>query len=414
MPKANHDHDHSGMKKYQRVDPRKSSLYQAVQQHLAEHRSSLSERGANQARFIANTFKGYLRCGLLEYGFARLYCQSCQHSRLIAFSCKQRGICPRCAGRRMSQSAIRQESEVFPVVPTRQWVLTLPQQLRTLIAYKSELMTELIELWITSLRYFYQQRCLPNHPHPPQNYSPDELNTYYSPFHPHDIGALTSIQRHTDALSLFPHLHTITTDGILYSDEHLGDSTLNTHKPYTKHPKYLKFIPIDVFNIEDDDLIEILILFRYRLILRLERRGYLYTHNPEAPRHERTYTLTWGEEDPRCDESQSALLDTYLASSKMVRAFGASAGAPLTFDFGEPPTPTIHGHLNVSINGFGLHAATEVEADDRDRLIKLCRYVQRPTLAADRLNRLMMDVFITPLNGCGRMVRRESILMAQI
>ena len=79
-----------------------------------------------------------------------------------------------------------------------------------------------------------------------------------------------------------------------------------------------------------------------------------------------------------------ALLDTYLASSKMVRAFGASAGDPLTFDFGEPPTPTIHGHLNVSINGFGLHAATEVEADDRDRLIKLCRYVQRPTLAADR------------------------------
>ena len=39
-------------------------------------------------------------------------------------------------------------------------------------------------------------------------------------------------------------------------------------------------------------------------------------------------------------------------------------------------------------HGFGLHAATEVEANDRDRLIKLCRYVQRPTLAADRLKSL--------------------------
>ena len=29
----------------------------------------------------------YLNCGLLEHGAARVYCDSCKHSLLVAFSC---------------------------------------------------------------------------------------------------------------------------------------------------------------------------------------------------------------------------------------------------------------------------------------------------------------------------------------
>jgi len=42
----------------------------------------------------------YLDCGLLAYGAARARCQKCNHSILIAFSCKQRGVCPSCATKR--------------------------------------------------------------------------------------------------------------------------------------------------------------------------------------------------------------------------------------------------------------------------------------------------------------------------
>ena len=38
-----------------------------------------------------------------------------------------------------------------------------------------------------------------------------------------------------------------------------------------------------------------------------------------------------------------------------------------------------------SSRGFSLHAATCVEASDRARLERLCRYVIRPPLAAGRL-----------------------------
>ena len=39
-------------------------------------------------------------------------------------------------------------------------------------------------------------------------------------------------------------------------------------------------------------------------------------------------------------------------------------------------------------SGFNLHADTVIEATDRDRLEQLCRYIQRPTIAQDRLQEL--------------------------
>ncbi|WP_437942518.1 transposase zinc-binding domain-containing protein [Sorangium sp. So ce341] len=40
--------------------------------------------------------RAYLDCGLLCRGFARLRCDRCEDSRLVAFSCKGRGFCPSC------------------------------------------------------------------------------------------------------------------------------------------------------------------------------------------------------------------------------------------------------------------------------------------------------------------------------
>jgi Putative transposase. len=41
--------------------------------------------------------------------------------------------------------------------------------------------------------------------------------------------------------------------------------------------------------------------------------------------------------------------------------------------------------LCADIDGFSLHAAVRVEADDRKRLEQLCRYITRPALSDERI-----------------------------
>jgi hypothetical protein len=39
-------------------------------------------------------FRRYLTCGILAFGFARARCTDCRQERLLAFSCKDRCVCP--------------------------------------------------------------------------------------------------------------------------------------------------------------------------------------------------------------------------------------------------------------------------------------------------------------------------------
>jgi hypothetical protein len=75
-------------------------------------------------------FYDYFQCGILAHGFLRLGCDTCKHEMLLAFSCKRRGFCPSCAGRRMAQTAAHLVERVTPWVPTRQWVVSVPVPLR--------------------------------------------------------------------------------------------------------------------------------------------------------------------------------------------------------------------------------------------------------------------------------------------
>jgi hypothetical protein len=54
-----------------------------------------------------------------ELYLLRLGCDTCKHEVLLAFSCKRRGFCPSCAGRRMAQTAAHLVERVIPWVPTR-------------------------------------------------------------------------------------------------------------------------------------------------------------------------------------------------------------------------------------------------------------------------------------------------------
>jgi hypothetical protein len=64
------------------------------------------------------------------HGFCCVYCDACGKDELVAFSCKRRGICPSCGARRMAELAAHLVDRVFPDLPVRQWVLSLPHGVR--------------------------------------------------------------------------------------------------------------------------------------------------------------------------------------------------------------------------------------------------------------------------------------------
>ncbi|MBW2737108.1 MAG: transposase zinc-binding domain-containing protein [Deltaproteobacteria bacterium] len=41
-------------------------------------------------------------------------CKDCGHEQLVAFSCKGRGLCPSCQGRRMAETAARLTEALLP------------------------------------------------------------------------------------------------------------------------------------------------------------------------------------------------------------------------------------------------------------------------------------------------------------
>jgi len=115
-------HSLSGI--YQPRHPENTVLYQVFQEYLETWITQTQEGGCVPSH-VEKDFRKYLECGLLCHGFARARC-TCGHEFLVAFSCKGHGICPSCNARRMVETAAHLVDNVFPKVPVRQWVLSLP------------------------------------------------------------------------------------------------------------------------------------------------------------------------------------------------------------------------------------------------------------------------------------------------
>lgn len=104
-------------------------LYQTVAEHWPAFLERAEEHGG-LPRFVVKEFEEYLTCGRLEHGCLHLVCRECGYSELVALSCKKRGFCPSCLGRRMADTAVHLEERVLPRVPIRHWICSLPWGLR--------------------------------------------------------------------------------------------------------------------------------------------------------------------------------------------------------------------------------------------------------------------------------------------
>jgi hypothetical protein len=126
---------------YEPQMPSQGVVYQVVRGHLETFRARAAglHDGEGLPRFVEQEFRELLRCGSLAGGLDRFHCDDCGLDRLVPSSCKGRAVCASCAGRRMAERAAHLVDHVFPVVPVRQWVLTLPHRLRYRLAWDHDL-----------------------------------------------------------------------------------------------------------------------------------------------------------------------------------------------------------------------------------------------------------------------------------
>jgi hypothetical protein len=320
---------------YERHRPEETALYTVVREQLETFLARAREGDRPAPRFIEQELRAYFRCGILAHGFLRLHCDACGHDRLVPFSCKRRGFCPSCGGRRMADTAAYLVDCVLPEVPIRQWVLTLPYPLRYRCAYDAALTSEILRAFLRALFSALRRRAKSQWDTPRGQ-----------------CGSVTFIQRFGSALNLNLHFHTLALDGVYTCDK--GNAT--------------RFLPLSP---PSPDEVARVLAGRARRIARLV-----------ASRAE-------GDDDALARDEP--LLATLAAASLRSRvAMGPGAGqrwqrlGDRVEPDGEEPDPEASPHIPQQ-GGMSLHADVAVPARDRRRLERLCCYVARPPLAHDRL-----------------------------
>jgi len=330
-------------------DPSRTVLYTVIADHLETFLASLDAdpEATGLPAYVQREFYAYLQCGILAYGFLRLGCDTCPKELLLPFSCKRRGFCPSCAGRRMAQTAAHLVERVIPWVPTRQWVVSVPVLLRYWMAASQELTAQVHTIIRTTIGQYYVNQAVT------RGVPRDQVQP----------GSVTFIQRFGSALNLNLHFHCVFLEGV-YLDR--TDQGLK--------PRFLTGDPPS-----DADVADVLQKISHRVIRKLRQLGYLEAGGDA--------TVATGY-DPLVEDAP-ALARTLAASVQQRMAFGERAGQHVRrigSGFGhEGEHPALTGPRCARVHGFSLHANTAIPAHRRDQLERLMRYTGRGAVALERL-----------------------------
>jgi len=334
---------------YEPRDPSHTVLYTVIADHLETFLASLDADpdATGLPAYVEREFYAYLRCGILAHGFLRLGCDTCPKELLLPFSCKRRGFCPSCAGRRMAQTAAHLVECVIPWVPTRQWVVSVPVPLRYWMASSQDLTAKVHTIIRTTIGQYYVNQAVT------RGVPRDQVQP----------GSVTFIQRFGSALNLNLHFHCVFLEGV-YLDR--TDQGLK--------PRFLTGDPPS-----DADVADVLQKISHRVIRKLRQLGYLEAGGDA--------TVATGY-DPLVEDAP-ALARTLAASVQQRMAFGERAGQHVRrigSGFGhEGEHPALTGPRCARVHGFSLHANTAIPAHRRDQLERLMRYTGRGAVSLERL-----------------------------
>jgi hypothetical protein len=237
----------------------------------------------------------------------------------------------------MANTAANLVDRVLPAVPIRQWVLSLPWELRALAAFKADVLSALARIFVEAVfarnqRWAWEQGL-------------GEARS----------GAVTHVQRFGSSVNLNVHFHVMVLDGVFTRDEP-GRPSFHHAPPPTRA-----------------ELDQVVRHVHRRVIAWLARRGHLGAF-PEA-----------------C--SQDTPAQTSLDACAAI-AMGRGAVRTLRDDpgaAGDGPTGVDRPPADESAvdhEGFNLHASVAIAGDDDLGRERLMRYGARPPLALDRLRRL--------------------------
>ena len=193
-------------KLYNPRHPERTLLYQTVAEHY-ETWLELACTGQFDGQgdhhtpkpYVRKAFEKYLECGIFAHGFARARCDDCGHDFLVAFSCKGRGVCPSCNTRRMAETAAHLSDHVFPRLPVRQWVLSVPKRLRYYMQRDGPVLSMVLRIFLRVIEQTLQAN------------SPGAQNPNKAALH---IGAVAFIHRFGSSLNEHVHFHVCVVDGV--------------------------------------------------------------------------------------------------------------------------------------------------------------------------------------------------------
>jgi len=319
---------------YRPRHPQDTLLLIVVREHF---RSFLAHTGRIDARPLPKSvvleFEKYLACGDLTRGFVRCVCAACGLERAVPFSCKTRGLCPSCAGRRMADSAARLVDSVLPDLPYRPWVLPLPHDLRLLAAMRADVLRSIVRASVETIHRWMRRRLE----------RPGAA-----------AGSVAATHRGGGALNLAPHLHVLTADG-LFVRRPAGD--VGFHRVPAPSPTDLRWV------------VETL---RRRVLRRLARMGLWRDDrlagegSHEAP-------------DPSALEACGTLA---LRAGQLESHDGPAANPD------DVPAGRRSSRWSAHDSGFNIHAGVRVPAGDPVGRERLCRSVTRPPFAVGRFTEL--------------------------
>jgi hypothetical protein len=202
---------------YRSRQPLESDFHRLIREHFDDFRAVYAERYARKFGFWRPVFdkavREFLKCGDLHEGFARVRCPDCRHEFFVAFSCKQRCICPSCSQKRTVLFGVHVAEDVCLNVPHRQFVWTIPKRLRIFFRFHRSLLHRLPALaWETLLEAYRAA-----------------LGADVNP------GGILTIQTFGQLIHFHPHIHGLVTDGAFTSDGRFIPVPLNlSHEPFLR------------------------------------------------------------------------------------------------------------------------------------------------------------------------------------
>jgi len=338
---------------YERRQPEATALYQSVAQHWPSFAQRLEEQGG-LAKFVREEFAAFLKCGLPEHGCLELCCRHCGHSMLVAFSCKRRGFCPGCLGRRMADTAAHLVQSVLPEVPVRHWVCSFPWGVRAVLGYDRQLCRAATQAFAKEVSRSLKRRAK------------QELGL-------HSVsdaltGLVAVVQRTDGALRLNVHLHCLGLDGVYVQGP---DGALEFHALPTPSSAEVAGIARRTAQ---------------RLHQAFRKQGRSSPWDEEAAGTDGVETDSFREEQP-------GLFACYQAAAQGIAVSGERAGQPvLRVVVGGAGQPATHDKTGKSAEqpiaealGVSVYAKQLVHGRDRPQLERLCRYLMRPPLSQERL-----------------------------